>query len=152
MKKRVIAVILSSLLVFALVGCGSNDKESANKDNLQSTEVESTNEVNKSRLDKFKEELKAKGYEVGDNEIVAYEMVGATNGYKFKVDGEPIEIYEYDESKLTDDGKQKLEEAKKGSINMSGINMPVKYNNNLVLIRSDEHSKGNEILEIFNSL
>lgn len=147
MTKKIIAVALSSLLVFALVGCGSSNKDDVNKDNTQLTE-----EASKNKLDEFKEALKAKGYEVGDNEVVAYEMLGATNGYKFNVDGELIEIYEYDPSKLTDDGKEKLEEAKKGSINMSGISIPVKYNNNLVLARSDEHSKGEEILEIFNSL
>lgn len=147
MKKKIIAMLLSSLLVFALVGCGSSDKDNVNKDNIQLTE-----EVSKNKLDGFKEALKDKGYEVGDNEVVAYEIIGATNGYKFKVDGELIEIYEYDSSKLTDDGKGKLEEAKNGSINMSGISIPVKYNNNLVLVRSDEHSKGKEILDIFNSL
>lgn len=147
MRKKIIAMLLSSLLVFALVGCGSSDKDNINKDNTQFTEG-----VSKNKLDEFKETLKAKGHEVGDNEVVAYEMIGATNGYKFKVDGELIEIYEYDSSKLTDEGKEKLEEAKNGSINMSGISIPVKYNNNLVLVRSDEHSKGKEILDIFNSL
>ena len=147
MRNKIIAMLLSSLLVFVLVGCGSSDKDNVNKDNTQLTE-----EVSKNKLDEFKEALKSKGYEVGDNEVVAYEMVGATNGYKFKVDGELIEIYEYDPSKLTDEGKEKLEEAKNGSINMSGISIPVKYNNNLVLVRSDEHSKGKEILDIFNSL
>ena len=147
MNKKVIAILLSVLLVFTLVGCGSDKKEETDKNDTHVTE-----QTNKNKLDKFKEELKAKGHDVGENETLAYDMLGATNGYKFKVDGELIEIYEYDEKKLSEDGKKKLEEAKKGSINMSGINVPVKYNNYLVLARSEKHSKASEIVDIFNNL
>ncbi len=146
MKKKIIAIFCSALLLIGLVGCSSNNETSKNQNNTNS--LEST----KSKLDEFKEKLKENGFEVGENEAIAYDMVGANNGYKFKVDGELVEIYEYDKDNLSEEGKNKVQEAQNGSISFSGVNIPVKYNNYLVLARMDEHSNANEIIEVFNSL
>ncbi|BDR80712.1 hypothetical protein N072000002_09680 [Clostridium tetani] len=91
------------------------------------------------------------GFKVSENEPVAFQMVGASNGYKFKVDDELIEIYEYDMKNLNEDGKKYVEQAKKGQISILGFNVPVKLKNNLMLIRYDEHSKKDKILEVFNN-
>lgn len=52
---------------------------------------------------------------------------------------------------LNEDGKKYVEQAKKGQISISGFNVPVKLKNNLMLIRYDEHSKKDKILEVFNN-
>ena len=147
MKKKIIAIFCSALLLIGLVGCSSNNETSKSQNN----NVESS-QSSKNKLDEFKEKLKAEGFEVGENEVVAYDMIGANNGYKFKVDGELVEIYEYDKNNLSEDGKVKVQEAENGSIDFGGMNLPVKYNNYLVLVRMDEHRKANEIIEVFNSL
>lgn len=147
MYKRIASILLSAMLVFTLVGCDSNNKSSKEDQGTKQTATEK-----QSKLDKFKQELKSKGHDVGENEVIAYEMLGANNGYKFKVDGELIEIYEYDKDKLSEEGKKYVEQAKNGSVSMQGMNFPVKYNDYLMLARIDEHSKANEIIEVFNSL
>jgi len=70
---------------------------------------------------------------------------------KFTLDGEPIEIYEYDMDNLSDEAREIVEQAKQGSINFSGFNIPVKFKDGLMLIRFNEHSQGEKIVEIFNS-
>lgn len=147
MKKKILSILCSSLLLIVLVGCNSNNESNKNQNN----DVESS-QTSQNRLDKFKEKLKSEGFEVGENEVIAYDMIGANNGYKFKVDGELVEIYEYDKNNLSEDGKVKVQQAENGSIDFGGMNIPVKYNNYLVLVRMDEHSKADKIIEVFNSL
>lgn len=138
--RKIVSILLCCLLIFSVVGC--NEK----------TNTDKKEDVKINKLDKFKNTLKEKGYTVGENETLAFQMVGATNGYKFKVDGNLIEIYEYDEKNLSEEGKKFIEQAKNGSINLSGFNVPVKYNNYLMLSRVNEHPKGKEIVEIFNGI
>ncbi|MEG0297434.1 MAG: hypothetical protein RR620_12015 [Clostridium sp.] len=144
--KKILSLLICLMLSLTVVSCGDNKEE------VKEPEKEPVVEQPVSKVDKFKNTLKEKGYEVGEDELLAFEMVGANNGYKFKVDGELIEIYEYDEANLSEEGKGFIEQGKNGSISLSGFNVPVKYNNFLMLGRADKHSKGTEIIEIFNSL
>lgn len=155
MFKKVLSLILSVGMSVSLVACGS--KEEAPKE-VNSKQVETqpaqqanTNEVKKNKLDSLKEEFKKAGFEVGENQTIAFEIINATNGYKFTLNGQLIEIYEYDQSKLSEEGKKTTEQAKKGSISMSGFNVPVKYKDGIMLIRYDEHKDKDKILEVFNS-
>ena len=103
------------------------------------------------KLNGFKQYLKDNGFTVGDNEIVAYDMLYAKDGLKFKINNELIEIYEYDTANLSADASSIVDQAKQGSVNFLGFNMPVTYNNGLMLVRYDDHSQGDKIVELFNS-
>jgi hypothetical protein len=70
---------------------------------------------------------------------------------KFNLDNELIEVYEYDMANLSEDIKILIEQAKKGNVNLFGFNIPVKFNDGLILVRYDEHSKANKIVEVFNN-
>lgn len=51
---------------------------------------------------------------------------------------------------MNDEGKKYLEEAKIGSMSISGMNFPVTYNKSgLVLARANDHK--DKILKVFNS-
>jgi len=101
-------------------------------------------------LEALKQSFKDAGFKVGENKEAAFNMINATNGFKFAIDDETIEVYEYDKSKVTDEGKKTVEQAKKGSISLGGLSLPVKYNNGIVLIRYDKHKEQEKILEVFN--
>ncbi|NRZ88229.1 hypothetical protein DFR97_004004 [Clostridium beijerinckii] len=99
----------------------------------------------------MKQEFVKAGFTVGDNKELAYSMLGATNGYKFDLNGSPIEIYYYDSKNLKEDDKKFYEQAKKGKIDMSGINVPVVLKNDIMIVRADEHKDKDKILEVFNN-
>lgn len=157
MYKKMFVVVM--ICVF-LIGCNSSNSNTDDKGeiritptiepsskvsiNTASEKEETKEEIN--RLDEFKQGLVDEGFSVGDNETVAYEMMGASNGYKFKVNDSLIEIYEY-----TDDNDQH-EQAKNGSVDMSGFNIPVIYSNGLALCRVNEHPNKDKIIDILNSI
>lgn len=68
-------------------------------------------------------------------------MVGVTSRQKFKVNDEVIEVYYYDENELTEEGKKLFEQAKKGNINISGVNLLVIYKDNFALAREYLNTK-----------
>lgn len=150
MKKLFILLLI--LAVF-LAGCQSTQEQGTINENNEpiAQEQQSEQKEQKSRLEMLKQAFKDAGFEVGENELLAYEMLHAKNGMKFTLDGEPIEIYEYDMDNLSDEAREIVEQAKQGSINFSGFNIPVKFKDGLMLIRFDEHSQGEKIVEIFNS-
>lgn len=148
MKKKLIASVLALFTIISLVGCG-NSQTTANADAKEPTKQESNKNVNP--LDGLKQEFVKAGFTVGDNKELAYSMLGATNGYKFDLNGSPIEIYYYDSKNLKEDDKKFYEQAKKGKIDMSGINVPVVFKNDLMIVRADEHKDKDKILEVFNN-
>ncbi|NRT88091.1 hypothetical protein [Clostridium beijerinckii] len=148
MKKKLITSVLALLTIISLVGCG-NSQSTASADTKETVKQESNKNVNP--LDGLKQEFVKAGFTVGDNKELAYSMLGATNGYKFDLNGSPIEIYYYDSKNLKEDEKKFYEQAKKGKINMNGINVPVVFKNDLMIVRADEHKDKDKILEAFNS-
>ena len=148
MKKKILIVLLVVSMI-ALVGCQGdpavNDQENVEQSSVNTDDVSPT-----SRLDGLKEAFAEAGFKVGDNEIVAFEMLYADSGMKFTLDGELIEIYEYDMSSLSDEAKAVVDQAKGGSVDFSGFNIPVKFKEGIMLVRYDEHSQGEKIVDVFN--
>lgn len=131
--KKVVIFILAS--VFLFIGCKNGKSEN----------------ILKSPLDLIKQEFVKSGFEVGENQELFYQMIGATSGYKFDLNGEPVEIYFYDEKNLSDEGKVYFEQAKNGSVDISGFTIPVTLKNNLVIARANDHKDKEKILEVFNN-
>lgn len=161
MDKKILLTILliGTVSVSMFTGCGNKKgvKEDAAKPTATDTskQTDTKDEVNKdtgNRLDKLKAELKKKGFEVGENKDVVFAMIGATNGYKFDVNGQQIEAYLYEENKLTEEGKEMLKQAKNGSISLSGINLKVDYINDFVVARLEEHKDKDKIIEVLKSI
>lgn len=149
---KILLVIMLILLVMG--GCGSKTTEDKANPQQQTNETsEQASEETKivSRLDELKQKFAEAGFEVGENQMVAYEMIYAKDGRKFTLDGELIEIYEYDLDNLSEEAKEVIEQAKQGSVNISGFNVPVIYKDGLMLMRHDEHSQGEKIIEIFKN-
>lgn len=152
--KKILTFILGMALL-GLVGCSSKQPVDTNAQQptqqTGSKEVEKSSEVKKNKLDSLKESFEKAGFKVGENQIIAFELINATNGYKFTLNDELIEIYQYDKDKLTEAGKKTVEEAKNGSISMDGFTIPVKYNDGILITRHNEHKDKDKILEVFNN-
>lgn len=153
MKKKFITVILTAFIAIALIGCGnSSSNVSTNADSKETSNQETTKEVAKANpLDNLKKAFADAGFKVGDNKELAFAMLGATNGYKFDLNSSPIEIYYFDSKNLKEDQKKFYEQARNGNIDMGGINVPVKFKNDLMIVRADEHPDKDKILEVFNN-
>ncbi|WP_326514764.1 hypothetical protein [Clostridium intestinale] len=158
MHKKIALLLISLIVMVGLVACGK-DNDTSSKDTKEEVKQEETKKDDtkkeevkeENKLDKLKQAFKDAGLQVGDNETLAFDMVGATSGYKYKLDGELIETYYYDSNNLTEEGKKKVEQAKNGSIDVSGFNVPVIYKDGLMLGRVNDHSKKDKILEVFNN-
>ncbi len=147
MRKKTITIILIMLfLLLLMTGCGGSPTGNETDETRGQEPGETVN-----RLDQLKSAYKNEGFDVGENKVIAFEMLYADKGMKFEIDGELIEIYEYDMSNLSDEANDIVEQAKSGSINFSGFNVPVKFKNGLMLVRYDEHSKGEEIVKVFEN-
>ena len=147
--KKIISLLGIILLMVGFVGCGSTKETSTP---LKEEKKAIVKEIKKAPLDVLKDEFKKQGFEVGENETVAFEMLGATNGNKYKLNGELIEVYIYEEGKLTTEGKKQFEQVKSGSISMSGINLKVDYINGFALTRLDDHKDKNKIIEVVKNI
>lgn len=147
--KRLLALLLMSVL---LVGCSDQAAKPVEKEIKEvSNAKEIKEEKEESKLQSIKDEL-SKDFEVGDNEVLAYEMVKANGGIKFTVDDELLELYEYDLNNLTEEQEQLVKQAENGSIDMDGFNIPCYYKDGIMALRLDEHSKAAAIKEKLNNI
>jgi len=152
--KAIVTITLMAFVFFLMVGCGNNSADVGNEDQkggqlAEQGQTEQGQELN--RLDVLKQAFKDAGFEVGENEVLAFEMLHASAGMKFTLDGELIEIYEYDMANLSDEASDIVEQAKKGSIDFMGFNVPAKFKDGLMMTRHNEHSQGEKIIEVFEN-
>lgn len=152
MNKKFIASVLAAFTIISLVGCSNSSSAStsanadAKQENTTKPEAKNTNP-----LDNLKKAFADAGLTVGENKELAYSMLGATNGYKFDVNGSPIEIYYYYSKNLNEDQKKFYDQAQKGRIDMGGINVAVVFKNDLAMTRIDEHPDKDKLLQVFNN-
>lgn len=146
MNKKLIASLFISFAAISLVGCGNSQSVANSKETVKQEDTKSDNP-----LDDLKKSFADSGLNVGENKDLAYSMMGATNGYKFEINGKPIEIYYYDSKNLKDDQKKFYNQAKNGSVDIGGVNVSVVFKNDLVIVRVDKHPDKDKILEVFNN-
>lgn len=155
--KKILSILMVGLLSIGLVACFSKEDTARRGEDHNKSEVESIrkldtrNEGKREPIEAFKEELKKNGLTIGENSEGFNDMVGATSRQKFKVNDEVIEVYYYDENELTEQGKKLFEQAQRGNINISEVNLSVIYKDNFALARISEHKNKDKILEVFSS-
>lgn len=146
------SIILASFLTIGLIGCqNSKTTRDDTKEDIKQEQIEKEKSQYINPLDNLKKELVNSGLAIGENQMLAFSMVGATNGYKFDVNGKSIEIYYYDVKNLSKEQKQFYDQAQNGSMSVNGFNFPVVFKNNLVLVIPDGHPQKDKILEVFNN-
>ncbi len=104
----------------------------------------------------FKEALEHKGLVISNTTNKIGELIGATEGYSYSINGVDIEVYKFDENSSEELTKNNIKSAKeKGTITMpdfNNITFNALYNKGLVLLSYEQHPDKDKIIEIFNSL
>ena len=105
-----------------------------------------------SMTEKFLTALKEAGIEV-EEEPIGGEIIGAETGFKFTINGEVIDVYEYDLTSDNEKTVQFLSEIRaNGKINPFGYEVAVLLNKSLALANYENHSMKDRIIEIFGSV
>lgn len=116
----------------------------------EQVEKQSENIQNQFGIDNLMDQFRKAGFAIGANEKIPFENLGAKNGYRVKVDNDVIDVYEFDMNNLSAEGKKVTDEAKKGTVNISGTRTPVKFKNGIMLVGVDKHTNKEKISEIFD--
>lgn len=119
--KKIIIALISSVIVFSLMGCmptnaeqlvNVNTADEPKADNIKATDYEN----NLNGLEKYLKELDYIPENVDPTEMM-YNVIGAVNGsrYIFTVNSSRVivELYEYDPDNLNSDGKRVINEVQK---------------------------------------
>lgn len=156
-KKKVIVLIIASMMIASLSACGNDSGKSANVENQeQSNEEEQTDEqVNEEEpaavptettLADLEAYLLDKGVLTGEKTETAASMIGAVSGFKYA--DSHAEFYEYDENS---DAYKTLSSG--GSVEIEGMSgyavSATSINGKYVLIASGDISQ--EVIDAFNS-
>lgn len=151
--RRIIALLLVGVTSLGLVSCKSAEEKEMEKI-VQDSKIEKTIAIPNDLyvLDKFRKEIEKAGNQVSASKEANYSVIGAQNGYIFSVNGEYVEIYEYNEKNLNDAGKKAIEEAKAGTITIDGKSQKALYKDGLLLTNIEGHSNEDGIIEVFNKL
>lgn len=129
--KRVIASLLVVIMVLSLTACGQ--------------------EIPKYSLNDIVENFKTNGLEIGEKSEKIFALIGAKDGYSIQLNGEKVELYEYDPDSKEDLTKTSLKTAEEGYIDMVGTKVNVILNGNIVLAGYDDHPDKDKIIELFKN-
>lgn len=151
--KKIIALLLVGITSFSLMACES-DEEKEKQKMIEDAKVTKTISIPEDLyiLDKFQKEIEKAGNQVGSSKDADYNSIGAQNGYLFSVNGQFVEIYEYNLKNLNDKGKAIIEEAKAGTITKDGKKEKAIYKEGLLLTSIEGHSNEKDIVDIFNKI
>lgn len=145
--KNILLIILLGVLMIVLAGCGKSEL---------TENVEQNNSENKLTIETFRNALKENNLEITNETSKAAGMIGASKGYGLEINGESIEIYEFDENSTDELTVKNIKSAKEeGDVTMPSFNnytMKAKYNKGLVLTNYEEHPDRDKIISIFNEL
>lgn len=97
-------------------------------------------------IESFTEALESNGISIGKKSEKMYRLLMATDGYGIDVNGEYIEVYQFDTT--IQSGKDAIEKWKKEGF----MGQPVIVNKNLMMFADKKHKDWKEIFHIFNSL
>lgn len=150
--KYVVIFILIVILVVGGVYFFMNNKNE--------TEETASNLLDKTTkelsIDVFKNELQKNELTISEETQKSAALIGAEEGYGYIINGNPIEIYKFDEKSTDDLTKSNIKSAKNDEkVTMPTFNnmtLKAKYNQGLCLINYENHPDKDKILEIFNNL
>lgn len=151
-KNIILAIIVIVILVIGIYFIINNNKEE------ESTMTSITGQTEASKgitIEDFKTKIEENGLKVDNTVEKSAELIGATEGVGYEIDGETVEVYKFDENSTDELAKTNIESAKKdGKISMPTFEttLDAKYNKGLCLIGYENHPDSEKILEIFNNL
>lgn len=135
--KKILLLLLTLLLMIGIIGCQGNEANNG---------AQVPEEPALTKFEQFEKGLNDNNITFEKN-VMAAEMVGAVEGYKYKFDDGKFELYRFE------DGSDALKQATENkSIHLEGFgSFPVEINNNLAAIVDAENNK-DILMEIFNNI
>lgn len=130
--KKIISVVLIVAFVILLAACGQVDTP-------------------KYALADIIENFKTNGLTIGEKSDKIFQLIGAKDGYAIEINGEKVELYEFDPDSKAEITKTNLKTAKEGYMDMVGSKANVILNGNIALIGYDDHPDKDKIVEIFKN-
>lgn len=147
MKKLVIVLIIAISL--GLCGCKSEEEGVINNDvPVRTVSIPDDLYI----LNKFKKMLMNEGCQIGSNQKLDYEKIGAHNGYRFTVDGKFVEIYEFKLDELNEKAKEVVESAKEGQVILEGDKLESLYKDGILLVNFSDNDREDIIKKVFEDL
>lgn len=123
------------------------------------TSISSSNETKKTEektIESFKSKLQENGVSITNEIEKSAMMIGAEEGIGYEINKSVIEIYKFNEESNEEIAKNNIKSAKsKGIINMLSFNnmeLKVKYNKGLCLVKFEKHPDKDKIVDIFTNL
>lgn len=149
--KKIIVVLLVMASLIAFCGCQPNDKAKATSTTAKVNSSSSASKPQKT-CQGFFDYLKTKGFNIGKEVKKEAAIIGADEGACFEVNGNQVEVYYFNQNKLSTLGKKNYDDAKQyGSFNVLD-NYPVKcvVNGDLIMLIPDGEDK-DKIVDAFKS-
>lgn len=149
----ILAICISIIGLIVFKGINKNNEDSKNTQKVNS-KIEEKQEVS---IENLKKKIAENGLEITDETTKIGTLIGANEvGYGYEINGDYIEVYEYDENSSEELTKQNIKSAKeKNIITMPAFNnaeLTAMYNKGLMLVGYEEHPNKEKIIEIFNNL
>jgi hypothetical protein len=148
MKTTRLRFIMVAFAVILLVGVTGCDQRSAtpNQPAVEASPAAVATHAEPLQIEAFLELLRADGFQVGDRREKFYQLLMASDGAAFDVDGHTIEVYEFDVSIRT--GREALER-----LNEDGfVGGSMQIHKNLALVVHGDNPAENRIQRLFESL
>lgn len=145
-----VKAIIAIIAIVALIVLGIYFVTKGNK----SKEVNSDSQ--EISIETFKNALQDKGLTVTEVTPKVGAMIGADEGYGYKINETSIEIYKFNEESNNELTKSNIEKAKNQGIiimpDFNNMEIKGKYNKGLLLVNYEGHPNENEIVSIFTNL
>ncbi len=124
--KKVISILVAMLLSIGIVACGEKKEEPSNEPTetkKEEVKKEETKKEEKDPIETLKEKLTEAGVNIGESSTVEYRKIGATSGQKFKFNEEMLEVYYYDQDKMTIEDKKLFRQVNMGNLKTPETNL-----------------------------
>lgn len=135
--KRILLVLLTIIIILGLAGCTGG---------AGATNMEKTDNQKLTAFEQFEKGLKDNNLTY-EKVIMAADMVGAVEGYKYKFESGKAEVYRFDK-----DSKALKDASENKSLRLEGFgSFPAEINGNFVLL-VDDRINNDSIMKIFKEI
>ena len=142
---RLMPILVLSALLLGVAGCDQRNA-TPNEPAVEASPAAVATHAESLQIEAFLELLKADGFQVGDRQEKLYQLLMASDGAAFAVDGHTVEVYAFDVSIRT--GREALERLREDGF-MGGS---MQIHKNLALVVHGDNPAEDRIRRLLESL
>ncbi|WP_346880447.1 hypothetical protein [Clostridium sp. UBA3061] len=150
--KKILSTIIVITMLISMVGCATKPSTNTKPAETQGQ----LKQENKFDFDKFQKALEEDGFKV-EKGLPIENLVGAVNGYFYKINDVAIEVYKFDlnsKNPLTVENIKMAKESSKIKLDLQQgpLEVPAEINNNLIISAIDMHPDKDKIVKVLKDL